>query len=187
MATKMPNVALPKCGACLNDIIDTNFVECAFENCRKSYHHDLCIGGPIPDEDQKLNWVCPQCRCAMKRAGGSNCSTPVRAFDSVDKLNITFHKRPTISHTNDTDMITYDRFEALLDTRLEAIKASLTEEFNSSVIKWQSELKEDLRDLKSRLQELETQNEKLKTDLEECKLRQNILPPDNADLQDAIT
>lgn len=86
----LPYVSLPKCAGCLNDIINDELLTCSFENCRMRYHLDFCIGGPILEESARDQWICPKCRCSMKKAGGSNCATPVRSLDSLDQLNITF-------------------------------------------------------------------------------------------------
>lgn len=185
----LPNVTFPKCGACLKEIINEDFVNCAFENCRKPFHTDLCIGGPIPDENQKCNWICPKCRYAIKRTG-PNCTTPVRALDSQEQLNVTFRRKMNPASTEagspSQNNISYDRFEALLDSKLDAIRSSIALDFHHAIEKLQKEVKDEMASLNSRLLRVETESEKLKTEFEKQKTSLP-LTSENMEFQEVIS
>lgn len=188
----LPKLVIPKCEGCLSDITSQDFVTCAYGNCRKAYHTGLCIGGPVPNEDQKSSWICPKCICSMKRSG-PNCSTPVRALDAPDpRMNVTFRRNnniPSEAVALAQDAISYDRFEALLDSKLEAIRATLALEFSHAIEKLNKEVKDDISDIKSRLLKVEVENEKLMCHVVECE-RSKISAPlqaSSTELLDAIS
>lgn len=119
-----------------------NFLTCSFENCRKQYHVDLCVGGPLPEECDRDRWICPKCRCDMKKTGNS-CSTPVRALDSIDHLNVTLRRKTNIP-TTDVDQLSFDCTKSETAELLMEIRQFRTEikSLRSEFSAFQSEMRE---------------------------------------------
>ncbi|XP_059047711.1 uncharacterized protein LOC131843125 [Achroia grisella] len=92
MATKSNR----KCGACLKDIMDNNFITCSIESCKTSFHRDICIGPSLPEDPR--NWVCQKCRCNLKK-GGDNSNTPVKT--SYTSGNVTLRTKNKVIVSND--------------------------------------------------------------------------------------
>lgn len=90
------------------------------------------MGGAVPGPDEVDNWVCPMCKCALKRTA-PNCTTPVRALDSIDHLNVTFRRGTRALKGNSEDDLTLENIGKLIDAKLLGLRASLREDIQSMV------------------------------------------------------
>lgn len=88
------------------------------------------MGGAVPEKDDVDDWICPKCRCKLRK-GGDNSGTPIRPLDSIDTLNVTRRSRNTNDSTQLTAEIKAMRKEMTsLVTQLQTLSSTLADNNN---------------------------------------------------------
>lgn len=100
------------CAGCLAEIGDENYVACALKDCSQIYHKEICCGGIAPNKDEGASWICPKCRCDLKK-GGDNSSTPVRPDCLHERSNVTLREKN--KGTSDRSKSTLDKSKLLFE------------------------------------------------------------------------
>lgn len=86
---------------------------CKVPGCGNSFHCE-CANAAKLTRDEKLDWVCPKCRCNMPR-GGDHSGTPVGA-SKFRATNVTIRKKPTPKSPNElltTEQLSFPSTEFL--------------------------------------------------------------------------
>lgn len=184
-----------ECQACSKELTKSELIKCVV--CEGLYHYK-CLNMSSAYYVEHLHklkktWRCPACENVTSRRKGGD--TPVRhQFISDTAFNMSCDDLATDPpiKTSQSEVISYQQFALLLESKLEVMKASLTREIRNELasalerIKSDftattdflsnqiSELKQEITSYKTKFRDIENEKQSLQMSISQLQLQLNI-------------